>query len=39
MGSHGSGPEEFNRLYGVVVGGDGSVVVSDCLNHRIQVLQ
>ena len=35
-GSVGSGPGQFNELYGVDVAPDGNVYVADCGNKRIQ---
>jgi DNA-binding beta-propeller fold protein YncE len=36
MGGHGSGPGQLDRPAGLAIHPDGRLVVSDCLNHRIQ---
>jgi hypothetical protein len=35
----GKGNGQFNYPYGVLIDGQGRIIVSDCSNHRIQVLQ
>jgi len=39
IGSEGSGNGQFNFPYGVLVDGQGRIIVSEYVNHRIQVLQ
>jgi hypothetical protein len=39
IGSQGSGNGQFNLPYGVLIDSQGSLIVSEHLNHRIQVLQ
>src|ERR1051326_3480827 len=38
FGSYGTGDGQFNWPTGVAVGTDGSIVVADSANHRIQVV-
>jgi hypothetical protein len=38
LGSHGSGPDEFDRPLGVAIGVEGEIYVADSENHRVQVL-
>jgi tripartite motif-containing protein 2/3/tripartite motif-containing protein 71 len=39
IGSPGRGNGQFDCPYGVLIDGQGRIIVSDCSNHRIQVLQ
>ena len=38
IGEPGTGPCQFDRLSGIVFAGDGSMFVSDTMNHRVQRL-
>jgi hypothetical protein len=39
IGSRGSGNGQFDGPYGVLIDSQGRIIVSDFMNHRIQVLQ
>ena len=39
IGSRGSGNGQFNNPYGVLIDSQGRIIVSEFMNHRIQVLQ
>jgi tripartite motif-containing protein 2/3/tripartite motif-containing protein 71 len=39
IGSEGSGNGQFKSPYGVLIDGQGRIIVSEFGNHRIQVLQ
>jgi hypothetical protein len=39
IGSYGSGNGQFCCPHGVLIDGQGRIIVSDSCNHRIQVLQ
>ena len=38
IGSHGSEHGKFEGPWGVLIDGQGRIIVSDCNNHRIQML-